>query len=643
LAFCFCTSLAVSQPAAPEHALHSPDGQITITLHTDGPLGYSVRVDDKPVVSRSRLGLEFADGKQLGEHATLLGEERQTVYRLWENRFGKNRSVCDHCNELRLSLREPGSPPREFSVVARAYNDGVAFRYMLPAQPGLDSFVVARELTQFTFTADQPLWAGSQKGGFKGPQEWEFAPKKLSELDAKQPYGTPLLVQTPAAFVAITEADLRDWAGLWLGPAPAGAKFQLVARLAPRLDKQGCVVAKTPCHSPWRTLIIGRHAADLIASDLVLNLSTPSQLADISWIHPGMMAWDHWWSGDVKMDTATLKQYIQLAAEMGWTYQLIDWQWYGAFNKPTADITRVNPAVDMAEVRRFAQEKGIRLWLWLYWTDADRNDAWKKAFALYEQWGIAGVKIDFMDRDDQEMVNWYEKIARGAAEHHLLLNFHGAHKPAGLNRTWPNQITREGVMGNEYNKFSNRVTPEHKATLPFTRMLAGPADFTPGGFLNRQPAQFRQQLPALVQGTRANELALFLVYDSPVTCVCDSPEHYANQPGADFLKRVPTVWDETRGLAGEVGHYVVVARRSGKDWFLGAITDRSARELTVPLGFLGAGTWKAQSWDDAPDADRNAEHLVTAERTVRPAETLHLKLAPAGGSAVIFTLSGISK
>ena len=204
-----------------------------------------------------------------------------------------------------------------------------------------------------------------------------------------------------------------------------------------------------------------------------------------------MMAWDHWWTGDVKMDTATIKEYIQLAADMGWPYQLIDWQWYGPFNKADADITKVNPAVDMDEVRRFAKDKGVRLWLWLYWTDADRNSAYQKAFALYEQWGIAGIKIDFMNRDDQDMVNWYEKLTRAAAEHHLMIIFHGAFKPTGMIRTLPNQVTREGILGNEYNRWSARVTPEHKLTLPFTRFLAGPADFTPGGFLNRQRDQFK--------------------------------------------------------------------------------------------------------------------------------------------------------
>jgi alpha-glucosidase len=386
--------------------------------------------------------------------------------------------------------------------------------------------------------------------------------------------------------------------------------------------------------------MIGRRPGQLIESEIIRNLSTPNELKDSSWVKPGMMAWDHWWTGDTVMDTATMKEYIQLAADMGWPYQLVDWGWYGESNKPEADIMRVVDSLDMEEVRRFAQEKGVRLWLWLHWSDATRSDAYSKAFPLYNEWGIAGVKIDFMDRDDQEMIQWYEKITRAAAEHQLMVNFHGAYKPSGFERTFPHQLTREGILGNEYNKWGSRVTPEHKVTLPFTRLLVGPGDFTPGGFLNRQPARFAAQKPTLVQGTRAAELALFVIYDSPLCCVCDHPRHYRGQratsespwqPGADFLKIVPTVWDDTRVLDGAVGEHLVMARRSGDAWFLGALTNSQPRELAIKLDFLGPGSWKLQFWKDGADASENAEHLATEERTVQSGETLSLRLAPAGG------------
>jgi len=286
----------------------------------------------------------------------------------------------------------------------------------------------------------------------------------------------------------------------------------------------------------------------------------------------------------------------------------------------------------------------VRIWLWYHFNDFIDSAVYKRDFPMFEKWGIAGLKIDFIDRDDQWAVNWYEDVARTAAENHLLIDYHGAFKPSGLNRTWPNQITREGIQGNEYNKFGGtKESPEHKATLPFTRVLAGPGDYTPGGFINRQPWQFQNvKTNTQVQGTRASELAMFILIESPFAVACDSYNHYKDEDGKyllgmDFLKGLPTVWDETHGLAGEVGKYVVEARRNGKNWYLAAVSDRNGRELPVELKFLGAGTWKAILWEDASDSDQNAEHLVRSEKTARPSDTLQLKLAPSGGMVAIFS------
>ncbi|HWH71661.1 MAG TPA: glycoside hydrolase family 97 protein [Candidatus Sulfotelmatobacter sp.] len=642
VAVCFlagCTATREQRVApASNLTVHSPDGKIEVAIVARGALTYAVRVDGQAVVRDSKLGLQMRDGATLGSDVELIRAEQRTVNRTWKNHWGKRRQVREHYNELRLVLRQTSGLNRNFEVLFRAFDDGVGFRYVLPAQSGLETFVLEREVTEFAFAGDYACYAGEhEKKGFEGSQEWEFKPGHLADIKPESVVGLPLLIQTPAAWVALTEADLLDWAGMWLGATAAEAAGRasgvtLTAKLAPRRDGEGLVKASAPHASPWRVLMIGRQPGRLVESDLVINLSTPSQLHDTAWIRPGKMAWDHWWSGDVQMDTATLKEYIQLAADMGWPYQLVDWQWYGPFNKPDSDITRVNPAVNMEEVRRFAKEKGVQLWVWLYWTDAERNAAYQKAFALYEKWGIAGVKIDFMDRDDQEMVNWYEKITRAAAEHHLMVNFHGAFKTSGFNRTFPNQVTREGILGNEYNRWSTRVTPEHKTTLPFTRFLAGPADFTPGGFLNRQPSQFKADgKKAQVQGTRAAELALFVVYDSPLCCVCDHPTHYYNQPGIDFLKVVPTVWDDTRVLDGAVGEHIEMARRSRQEWFLGALSDSKGREVSLKLDFLKEGRWKLRLWRDAADSDVNAEHLKREDRVVTAGDTVTVRLAPAGG------------
>ncbi|HEY5913690.1 MAG TPA: glycoside hydrolase family 97 N-terminal domain-containing protein, partial [Verrucomicrobiae bacterium] len=436
-------------------SVKSPDGAIEFILRESRPLTYSVSVDGRPVLSESRLGLKFKDGQTLGANARLVKVERREANTTWENKLGKRRVVSGHHQELRAQFLEQSG--RSFRIVVRVFNDGLGFRYILPEAPSgqTRAFILEEEQTQFSFPDNYVCYAGINENtgkpenpiGYLGSQETEFKPGRLSDIPTEQVRMVPLLVETPGAWVAITESDLFDWAGLWLNRVPgstsnSGDGVTLAARLAPRLDGQGLVKSTFPRQSPWRTLLIARQAGQLIESDLVNNLASPCRLQDPSWVHPGTMAWDHWWSGDVKMDTATLKQYVQLAADMGWPYQLVDWQWYGPYNKTTASITNINPAVDMDELRRFANEKGVRLWLWLYWTDADRNDAYKQAFALYEKWGIAGIKIDFMNRDDQEMVNWYEKLTKAAAEHHLMINFHGAYKPTGMIRTYPNQVTR---------------------------------------------------------------------------------------------------------------------------------------------------------------------------------------------------------
>jgi alpha-glucosidase len=623
-------------------SVKSPDGTIEMTIRGNGPLTYAVSVDGKPLLADSMLGLKFKDGATLGDNARLVKVERGQSDTTWKNKFGKRSTVRDHHNELRAFFVEQSGRP--FEIEVRAFDDGIGFRYVLPQAPSAatQDFVLEEEQTQFTFPEDYLCYAGTNENtgsaenpiGYVGSQESEFLPVHLAELPTDQVRLLPLLVKTPAAWVAITESDLYDWAGMWLNrAAPTGntTAVTLAARLSPRPDGQGLVKSAFPRHSPWRTFIIARQPGRLIESDLVLNLSTPCVLTDISWIKPGISSWD-WWSQMTRPSTATYKDFIQFSTDMGWSYALLDAGWSDRTN-----IMKSSPSVNMDELLAYAKERNVRLWVWAHWTGVDRNDAYKEAFPLYEKWGLAGVKIDYMNRDDQDMVNWYEKIAKAGAEHHLMINFHGAFKPTGMIRTYPNQITREGVMGNEYNRWSSRVTPEHKVTLPFTRMLAGPGDFTPGGFLNMPLDQFRFNVrPTQVQGTRCAELALFVCLESPVINAADHPSHYRDQPGLDFLKIVPTVWDDTRVLDGVVGEHVVIVRRNGSRWFLGALTDRNARDIPVKLDFLGPGSWTLKLWKDAPDNETVGEHLLTEQRVVTAADELTLHLARAGGAVASF-------
>jgi alpha-glucosidase len=655
-------TLAAAAASVVPHSVFSPDGRIEVRvcvrerLHPFPPgerLYFSVLRDGREILLDSPFGLDFKDHPPLGRDLEILGESRTSGDETWEMTAGKNRIVRNVYHEIRLSIKEKGSSGRVFDWIVRAYDDGVAFRYHLPAQEALREFRLAAERSEFHFADNAVCWA-ARFGGFRTHQESEYERTRIGSLPVSEPVGLPLLVQvSDSCWAALSEAGLSDWAGMYLSFAGAQANA-LVTMLSPRLDEPGVVVrSATPRDSPWRVLMIADSPGGLVESDLILNLNEPCALPDVSWIRPGRSAWDRWWSGsyapdadfEVGMNTATMKYYADFAAEMGWEYVIVDWFWYGnpffGDFQPVqdADITKPVPELDLPELIRYAKSKKVGVCLWLEWSHAERQ--MDEAFALYEKWGIAGVKIDFMARDDQEMVRFYEKTLKKAAEHRLLVDFHGAYKPTGLRRTYPHFITQEGVLGNEYNKWSSRVTPEHNVTLPFTRMLAGPMDFTPGGFRNVSREHFRVvggDAPApFVMGTRCHQLAMLVVYESPLQVLCDSPYNYRQSPqGLDFLKIVPTAWDETRCLAGRVGDFVVMARRAGRDWFIGAMTDWDARELEIPLSFL-KGVYEARIWKDAPDSDAYPDRLARENRIFKPNEKISLRLASGGGSVIRLT------
>jgi len=630
---CRFVAVAQSTEAGGGWTEKSPDGGVSVQVKSS-PWTYSVSFHGQTVLVDSPLGLELKSWPEMAK-IKLVDEKHRPVDQPTALVWAKSAGVRNHYNEMTLMFAEAASPEHRIGLVVRAYADGVAFRYELPEQGGSAEFVVKTELTGFRFPGDPIVWATTYPS-FHNSSEQHYPKVKLSDLSNGAIVGLPLLAEVkPNVFAALAEADLTDWAGMSLTPTGSG----LAANLSPRLDGNGLVAGKLPHASPWRVIMLGTTPGALIESSLIENLNPPSVIADTSWIHPGMMAWDHWWSGDTQVDNDTIKRYIAFASEMGFPYQLIDWQWYGPYGEPTSDIMKPKPDLDWSGLLQFAKDHHVREWLWIHSTDINKALETGKldaTFALYEKWGIAGVKIDFMDSDDQAMVNWYLRVLQMAATHHLMVDYHGAFKDTGLRVTYPNLLTREGVLGNEYNKFSNRVTPTHKLTLPFTRMLVGPMDYTPGGFLNRSPAEWKQTTPTEVMGSRAQELALFVVYWSPLMCVSDDPEHYANQPGLEFLRVVPTVWDETRVLDGAVGEHIVMARRSGKRWFVGGMTADEAYSYRLPLGFLGEGKFTAHLFLDPADAKASYEALSASTKVVTAGDTITLPMRPAGGAALYF-------
>jgi alpha-glucosidase len=407
--------------------------------------------------------------------------------------------------------------------------------------------------------------------------------------------------------------------------------------LSPRLDRPDVqVVRQTPAASPWRVIQISREPAKLIESPVVLALNPESRIADTSWIKPGKTSWT-WWSGDMAknvdfkpgMNTPTLRHYIDFSAELGLEYALIDEGWSTNDSRGQGDLRQIKPEIDLPALLAHAKDKGVRVWLWAHWDAVDRY--MEEVFSNFEKWGVAGVKIDFMDRDDQWMVGFYHRAAETAAKHRLMVDFHGAYKPTGLSRTYPNVMTYEGGLSLEYLKWSNRTTAEHNTIIPFTRMLAGPLDYTPGGMSNVRPSEFRpRRVEPLVPHTRAHQLALFAIFESAFQMLADHPEAYRGAKELEYLKSVPAAWDETRGVAGYPGRYVVVARRKGDTWWVGAITNGEARQVPIDLDFLpGDGSWVAETWADGTEPTET----VMMKRGVDRSSKLVAAMAESGGFA----------
>ena len=643
----------------------SPNGQITLLLFDAGAasggqgdsknpasddLRYAVEFHGKRLMEAARLGLDLAGQPVLGPGMHLTATHPESVDETYTIPVGKTSSVRDHYKGVSAEFEDANG--RKLTIEARAFDDGVAFRYVVPEQPSLKQVRIANELTEFAFAKDcatYPLILD----GYQSSYEDSYQLREVSGLHSDWLIGLPFLAEEPGlGWVAITEADIENYAGMYLRKDKKFLSLQIKADLSPLADEKGvvepgvAVVTSTPFNSPWRVLMIGDEPGTLIESNIVLNLNPPSKIADTSWIQAGKSAWD-WWSGDAApsvsfktgMNTATMKHYIDFASAAGFPYMLIDAGWAVADRtgpedySTLADITKVTPEIDMPELLSYAKEKHVKLWLWSHWTSVDKY--MDQAFPLFEKWGIAGVKIDFMNRDDQWMVGFYRRVVEAAAAHHLMIDFHGAYKPDGLRRTWPNLVTREGVMGKEYLKVSARTSPVHNATLPFTRMLAGPLDYTPGAFGNSNRENFvaRDFMP-MGLGTRAQELALYVVLESPLEMVSDYPEHYAGQKEFDFIKRVPATWDEVHVIGGRPMEWISTARRSGKDWYVGSLTNWDARDAKLPLSFLGEGPYIAEIYADATDAAKEATHTTLAKEAVDRTTVLDVHMVSGGGNAI---------
>jgi alpha-glucosidase len=625
-----------AEPAA--YAVRSPNGRIEVNLRAGDRLRYDVAVGGELVMKDAALALKI-DAATLG----LAPRVRAATPRSYDGVVQppvrqKAATLRDRFNELRLEC------DGAYAVVFRAYDEGVAYRWetSLPAP----SVKVFAEEAAFNF-ADNYVVYYPEEESFFSHNERHFLPRALGDLAPKNLASIPAVVDARRVKIAIADSDVDDYPGLWLrgtgrsGLAAVFPPYPLKETLSGDRDfrvteaADYLAVTQGTRTYPWRVLGIAARDADLVANPLVYLLAAPSRVADTSWIKPGKVAWD-WWNANnlagvdfrAGINNATYKYYIDFAAHHGLGYIILDEGWYKLGN-----VLDVVPGIDVAELVAYGRQKNVGVILWVVAKTLD--DQLQPALDRFAQWGVRGVKVDFMQRDDQLMMIFYHKLCREAAARQMLVDFHGAIRPAELTRTWPNLISTEGVRGLEWNKWSALTTPEHDATLPFTRQFIGPMDYTPGAMLNATRKGFAHnfELPSS-QGTGCHQLGLYVVFESPLQMLADSPTNYQREPEAmEFLSAVPTVWDETRVLDGRISDYVVIARRSGREWYLGAITDWTARELNVELSFLPAGNFQLTEWADGVNADQRADDFRKSTRTVTNATTLTLKLAEGGGYA----------
>ncbi len=646
---CFTFSTGLAQMSNP--SLASPDGRIVASFAISdknqaatvgGQLVYELVFQGRKLFEPSALRLELEGEKPLGARVRIVSVTASQGESAYELITGKTRRVKDKYNALRIEAQEMEAPSRKLTIEARAYNDAFAFRYVVPEQTGLKEFRLAKETTEFRVAKDPYIWALILPN-YRSMYESEFVHMSASSLSnqggvkSSSLLGLPLLMEVPGvAWAAILEADVREYAAMYLvNPSGNWTGHWFESRLSPRFDNpELAVIGALPHASPWRVIQVASEPSRLIESNVLTSLNPEPAMADTSWIRAGRASWD-WWNGSLDKSgkraftTENMRYYVDFAASSDFEYMLVDAGWSGR------DITKMNGKVDIPALVEYAKSKGVRVWIWLY--AGSVKEQMEQAFPLFEKWGVAGMKIDFIERDDQEGVEFYHKVAALAAKHHLMVDFHGATKPSGLERTWPNVLGYEAVLGMEQSKAGTRDNPDSHVTLPFTRMLAGPMDYTPGGFNNATREEFEpRDLNPMVMGTRAHQLAMYVVYQAPFQMVADSPQAYKDQPAFEFIRKVPATWDETRAMNGRPGEFVTIVRRRGSEWFLGSMNNWTARNLTVPLTFLAKGRYSVKVYADAIDSDSRPKNVSIVDRIVDNTMSLKCHLAPGGGCAARF-------
>lgn len=637
--------------AQKEYQVKSPDSGLNLKVSLTDKINFSVEKEGREIVN-SDISMTLLDGKVLGANPKLSKVSRKSINSEIASPFYKRKQVKDIFNEMTLSFKG------NFSVVFRVYDDGVAYRFTTRMR---DSIVIANEQAFYNFPEDFKTftaYVNNKKPTFEeqffNSFEQPYVNESITALNDKRLKILPLLVDLgDGSKLCVTEADLEDYPGMFINNVPGKPSLEGVFAPYPKVKEQGGhnmlqmlvkerenYIAKTAGTRsfPWRTFIISSGDKELANCDMVYRLASPSRVADISWIKPGKVAWE-WWNDwniygvDFRagINNPTYKYYIDFAAENGIEYVILDEGW--AVNLK-ADMLQVIPEIDLKELVEYGKSKGVGIILWAgYWAFArDMENVVKH----YSEMGVKGFKIDFLDRDDQDMVNFLYEASEVCAKYRMLVDFHGVFKPTGLQRTYPNVLNYEGVNGLEQMKWSSEEDfdmVKYDVEIPFIRMIAGPMDYTQGAMRNASRGNHRSiNSEPMSQGTRCRQLATYVVFESPFNMLCDAPTNYRNeQECTDFIASVPTVWDETVAIDGKVSEYVAIARRSGDDWYIGALTNWTPRELELDLSFLGDGDYELVLFKDGVNADRAACDYKREVVKVPANRKMKISMAPGGG------------
>lgn len=641
-----CTAIEIS--AQQTLQLLSPDKTIKVSIQTNNQLTYSVFVDGNKVLDSSLINMQLSNNIALSDNLKIKSAKTKSVNETIVAQIPVSRkNIPNNYNELTINFKN------NFAVIFRAYNDGIAYRI---ATTFKDSILVQNETAQFNFTNNAHAWSPiiqkrEDQDIFHTSFEELYPYKSLDSLSVNDYMYSPVLINTNNNIkVAVTESDLDDYPGMFLRGTSSNtlqsafAAYPLEEKIVegdyPEMivSKRADFIAKTngARNFPWRVLLITREDKNLPANDLVYRLATPSKIEDASWIHRGKCTDE--WIIDINLfnvpfrsgvNTASYKYYIDFAKRFGFDRIMMDAGWSN-----TKDLFDINPNINMDTIAAYAKQQGIKLSMWTL--SMTLNKQLDSALKQFQKWGVDFIMTDFIDRDDQPTVNFYKRITEACAKAHLMIMFHGAYPPKGFNRTYPNNITREGVLGSEYNAWSDKVTASHNCIIPFTRMLAGPLDYEPGLLDNATPQQFKPIWGKVMsQTTRCQQLAMFVVYDDPLPIFSGNPSQgYLEPTFMELLGSIPAGWDTTIIPDAKIGNYIITARRKNNDWYIAGMTDSSSRNINIDLSFLNAGNFKTTICKDGINADRNAMDYLIEEKMLSANDNLQIHLAPNSGFLV---------